>query len=208
MPIKMQKIKRQIKNKLKELPANIGFASIAALICLAEGGATAFDEILKGPGRGLGRSYERILRQKNFWDYYEELKELKKNSARTMLWRLEKKGLVKKKEKQYQLTVQGLKIVKIIKKEGVKKEWDGKWRMVMFDIPEKKRDETNWLRYQLVAMDYKPLQKSVFIGKEPIEEDIFKDLMNHNIIRYIRMITVGEIDDGEILADFDKFSNF
>jgi hypothetical protein len=204
----MRKIKRQIKNKLKELPANIGFASIAALICLAEGGATALDEILKGPGRGLGRSYERILRQKNFWDYYEELKELKKNSARTMLWRLEKKGLVKKKEKQYQLTVQGLKIVKIIKKEGTKKEWDGKWRMVMFDIPEKKREERNWLRYQLMAMDYKPLQKSVFIGKEPIEEDVFKDLMNHNIIRYIRMITVGEIDNDEILEDFDKFSKF
>lgn len=203
--IKMQKIKRQIKNKLKEVPANIGFASIAALVCLAEGGTTALDEILKGPSRGLGKSYARILKQRTFWDYYEELKDLQKNSARTMLWRLEKKGLVKKKEKQYQLTIQGLKIVKIIKKEGVEKEWDGKWRMIMFDIPEKKRNERNWLRYQLMAVDYKPLQKSVFIGKEPIGEDVFKDLMEHNLVRYLRMITVGEIDDDEILEDFDRF---
>jgi len=200
--------KRQVKNKLKELSVNIGFASIAALICLAEGGATAFDEILKGPGRGLGRSYVRMLKQKTFWDYYEELKDLKKNSARTMLWRLEKKGLVKKKEKQYRLTIQGLKIVNVIKKEGEMEKWDGKWRMIMFDIPEKKRGERNWLRYQLMATDYKLLQKSVFIGKQPIREDVFNDLTERNLTRYIRMITVGEIDDDEILENFDKFLNF
>ena len=198
----MSKISRkQLKRKLKELPQNLSMAGLALILSLAEGGANALSGILKGPREGIGKTYERILKLKSVQDYYEELKNLKENSARIILWRLEKKGLVAKKQKYYQLTNLGLKVVKKIQKV-IEQPWDGKWRIVMFDIPEKRRAERNWLRFQLVAFDYKPLQKSVFIGQKPLDEDFYKELLNRDLNQWVRLITVGEIDDEQILKNF------
>ena len=109
----------------------------------------------------------------------------------------------KKTDKQYQLTLQGLKIIKNIKtRDNFELVWDGKWRMLMFDIPEKKRKERDWLRYQLLCIDYQPIQKSIFIGKQPIEEGVWENIMERNLNKCIRLITVGEIDDDEILHNF------
>lgn len=197
--------KEQLKEKVKELPLHLSIASIALLLTLAERGAAALSDILEGPGRtSLGRSYKKMMRMKTFWDYYDELKGLQEDSARTMLWRLQQKGLVDKKEKHYQLTSQGLNIIQVFQKKADynKKEWDGKWRIVMFDIPEKQRNERYWLRYHLFALDYKPLQKSVFLGKYPIEEDMYQKLIERELHQYVRLITVGEIDDEQIFEEF------
>lgn len=192
--------KKQLKEKIKDLPVNIGIVGLALLLGLGERGAVAVSEILKGPGRGLRRSLKRMEKTKSFWDYYDELKDLKENSARTILWRLQKKGLVTKKEGHYKLTLQGLKVVNIFQKKEIKEhQWDGKWRLIMFDIPEKRRDERHWLRFQLLIWDYRPLQKSVFIGKQPIEEDVYSEIIARGLNQFIRLITIGEIDDEEIL---------
>ena len=157
-----KQIKNAIKKKLQNLPINMGIAGLALLFGLAERGTAVISEILGTGGHSLGRSYGRMAEFKDFREYYEELKNLKKNSARTILWRLQKKGLVKKTDKQYQLTLQGLKIIKNIKtRDNFELVWDGKWRMLMFDIPEKKRKERDWLRYQLLCIDYQPIQKSI-----------------------------------------------
>jgi hypothetical protein len=191
--------KKELRKKIKELPVNLGIVGLALVFGLAERGAAAVSEILEGPGRGMSRSLKRIEKTKNFWDYYDELKNLKENSARTILWRLQKKGLVKKEESRYRLTSQGFNIIKIFqKKEQPEELWDGKWRMIMFDIPEKRRDKRDWLRWQLTLLDYKPLQKSVFIGKQPIRKDLYEEFLEQKLNQYIRLITVGEIDDDEI----------
>lgn len=190
-----------MKQVLKELPSNLSMVGLALILSLAESGSTALSEILKGPQKGLGKTYEKILKVKSFRDYYDELKNLKENSVRTILWRLRKKGLVIKKQKNYQLTAVGLKIVKKIQKP-MEQIWDGKWRIVMFDIPEKKRSERNWLRFQLLAFGYKPLQKSVFIGQNPFDEDFYKELLDRNLNQWVRLITVGEIDDEKVLKQF------
>jgi len=206
--VKKQLKKNIVEQKIKELPMNIGIASVALLFGLAERGTAAFSEILNTNGHSFGKSYNRINNLNNFWDYCDELKNMQENSARTALWRLQKKGLVRKKENSYQLTLQGFKIVKTIKikseKIGGENEiiWDGKWRMVMFDIPEKSRKERDWLRYQLICLDYQPIQKSVFLGKQPIEEDVWNDIAERNLQRFIRLMTVGEIDSDEILSNF------
>jgi hypothetical protein len=65
----------------------------------------------------------------------------------------------------------------------------------MFDIPEKMREKRDWLRNQLSNLEYKSLQKSVFIGKQPLEEVFFREIIDRNLHQYIRLVTVGEIDD-------------
>ncbi len=192
--------KRGLKEKIKELPANLSITSFVLLLGLADRGLVALSEILEGPTREITKNYQRISKIKDFWDYYDELKNLKEDSARTILWRLQKKGLVSKKEGHYKLTLQGLKVVSIFQKKEIKEhQWDGKWRLIMFDIPEKRRDERRWLRFQLLIWDYRPLQKSVFIGKQPIEEDVYSEIIARGLNQFIRLITIGEIDDEEIL---------
>lgn len=196
--------KKNLKKKIKELPVNLSIVGLALLFGLAERGGILISEILSGPNRGLGRSMRRMSETKDFWDHYSELKNLHENSARTILWRLEKKGLVKKsaeqKQRRYQLTAQGLKITKTFY-EKEKEAWDGKWRIVMFDIPEKKRVDRSWLRFQLVALDFRPIQKSVFLGQQPIEKKVYQEIIDRKIDHHIRLMTVGEMDSEE----FDEF---
>lgn len=200
-------VKEQIKTQLKELPLNIGITSLALLFSLAERNMAMLSDILEGPGRiTISKVYAKAGNLKTFWDYYDELKNLKQDSARVILWRLRDKGLVEKKDKNYKLTSRGLGLVKVFQRGQEKpraaKKWDGKWRIAMFDIPENRRAERNWIRFQLFAVDYKPLQKSVFIGKQPIGEDIYQEILDRELAECVRLLTVGEIDDEEIFKQF------
>lgn len=189
--------KDQDKEKIR-LPSKIGLAAMALIICLVERGTSTLIDLIElrsSNERTLGSLIEKILAQKNFFDYYQALKNLKDNSLKTILWRLQKKGLVERKQNRYRLTKQGLNFIKKFQEKNLEKQWDGKWRIVMFDIPEKEHAKRNWLRYQLLNLEYKSLQKSVFIGKWPLDEDLFKKIFKQNIRPYIKLITVGEIDD-------------
>src|SRR3990167_8879042 len=141
--------KKKIKDKIKELPVDLTIGGLALLLGLAERSLVATSEILKGPSRGIKKSYRNISNLETFWDYYDELKEMKKNSARVILWKLQKKGLVSKKGDKYHLTSLGNKIIKIFKEKQDNDLWDGKCRIVMFDIPEQKKKSRNWLSHQL-----------------------------------------------------------
>lgn len=124
----------------------------------------------------------------------KELRKREEKNIRTTLWRLEQKGLVSKNKKQYHLTAYGSRIVHVF--QGGGKEWDGKWRMVIFDIPERNRHDRNWLRGKLLSMEYKPLQRSVFIGRYPLEEETYEGLLEKRLIQFVRLMTIGEIDAG------------
>lgn len=188
--------RKQLKGKIKNLPVNVGIVGLALLLGVAERGTVLFSEILKGPGRGrIAAGYKRILEIKDFWNYYDELRNLSTESARVTIWRLQKKGLVAKNKKYYHLTSLGLEMVKIFQEQKPEKKWDGRWRLVVFDIPEKERGWRDWLRYQLAVFDYKPLQKSVFIGQQPLNEDIYNEIIERKLDSYIRLLTVGEIDN-------------
>src|SRR3989344_2261550 len=43
------------------------------------------------------------------------------------------------------------------------KTWDGKWRIVLFDIPEKYKKVRDALRYHIKKLGFHELQKSVFV---------------------------------------------
>ena len=42
-------------------------------------------------------------------------------------------------------------------------QWDGKWRIVIFDIPEKHKKARNALRQKLIDLNFEKLQKSVWV---------------------------------------------
>ncbi|MBN2197631.1 hypothetical protein JW698_00300 [Candidatus Wolfebacteria bacterium] len=174
--------KKTAKEKIKELPEISNAMNSVLLLELAEKNCLTLQDFL-------------------------ETKNFKENSVRTTLWRLQKKRLIKKEEKSFQLTALGKEVVKALKDNmSVEKEWDGKWRIIMFDIPEKKRQHRNWLRFELYSLDYKLIQKSVFMGQQPIDDDINQEINDRGINDFIRFITVGDIDiDDDFLEEFENF---
>lgn len=56
----------------------------------------------------------------------------------------------------------------ILKKLLANEEWDGKWRIVIFDIPEKHRKLRDVLRSKLREWEFVPWQKSVWAGKKDV----------------------------------------
>lgn len=50
--------------------------------------------------------------------------------------------------------------------------WDGKWRLVFFDVPEKKRLVRDMFRAKLQELGFQELQKSVHIFPYPCKDEI------------------------------------
>lgn len=73
--------------------------------------------------------------------------------------------------------------------------WDGKWRIILFDIPERLKKVREALRFHLRHMDLKEFQKSVFICPYPCDEEIDFIVEFYNIRPHVRKITAQAIDN-------------
>lgn len=61
------------------------------------------------------------------------------------------------------------------------KRWDGRWVVVIFDIPEQDRWVRDKLRPDLYSLGFRMLQESVWISPFPIAEDIREYLINSGL---------------------------
>ncbi|MFH1956456.1 MAG: CRISPR-associated endonuclease Cas2 [Patescibacteria group bacterium] len=135
--------------------------------------------LLAGVALGFSRSpgnYFRVLKEvaKEWKDierkrlfsivrefYKERVVTYKENKDGTVEIILTKEG--RKKALRYQIDE-----IKIKKPD----KWDEKWRVVIFDIPEKKKKVREALRNKLKDLGFKELQKSVFILPYECEDEI------------------------------------
>ncbi|MBI2595979.1 CRISPR-associated endonuclease Cas2 [Candidatus Daviesbacteria bacterium] len=67
-------------------------------------------------------------------------------------------------------------------------EWDGKWRIVIFDIPENKRKIRVLFRRRLVQWGFKKWQLSVWVTKENITEKLRNLITNLEIEDWVAVI--------------------
>lgn len=189
-----------MKNKFSKLSNKIGETSLALLFLIANRSGLILRDILSGSSRGLAKTLGDIEMAKTLGDYQKNIRNLTINNTRTILWRLKNKGLVSTTSLgNYSLTNLGSQFIQEIKKKTDQARWDGKWRMVLFDIPETKRRHRLWLNACLARSGYKQIQKSVLIGKFPVDEELLSDLIEKDLYRYVRIITIGEIDDESVL---------
>lgn len=70
------------------------------------------------------------------------------------------------------------------------KTTDNLLKIILFDIPEKDRHQRRWLRSVLVNLGFKMLQKSVWIGKSKIPENLLEDFKRLKLIKYIEIIAI------------------
>ena len=127
----------------------------------------------------------------------EMIKWPKRKTFQESLRRLEGYGIVEKRKNILTLSKAGqLLIRKIInKKKSLAKKWDGKYRLVIFDIPENKKLIRNWLREELYLLQYIQLQKSVFIGKHLLSVDIIQDIRKFGIEKYVNYLLIDKLYD-------------
>lgn len=84
------------------------------------------------------------------------------------------------------------------------KPWDGKWRVVIFDIPEQARKRRDQLRGLLKRNGFKKLQASVFISPFALNRAAVEYLKQTKLIDFIRILRVDEIDDDRDLLRLFK----
>ena len=125
-------------------------------------------------------SYRRLKMgpRTNFWD--EFWKEYYASSVRDSVEKLLRKGKVEVREidgaTEVRITDKGRnEVIKMkIEELGILRlpVWDGKWRMVFFDVDESNKIKRDQLRKWLLKLGLKRMQKSVFVHPFPLEKEI------------------------------------
>lgn len=75
------------------------------------------------------------------------------------------------------------------------KNWDKKWRMVMFDIPVGKSTSRKYFTSHLGNLDFYMLQRSTWIHPHPCFEQIAEIAGFYNVMRYCSFIEISNLDD-------------
>ena len=82
------------------------------------------------------------------------------------------------------------------------KIWDGRWRLVSYDIPKEIRNVGENFREQLKTWNFYPLHKSVFLhAYSCIEQvDFLREYLG--IGKYVRIFIVASIENDKLFRDF------
>lgn len=74
-------------------------------------------------------------------------------------------------------------------------QWDNRWRIVMFDVPEKFKKVRDVLRMHFKNMGFYEFQKSVFVHPYPCAKEIEYITEFYHSKKYIRFIVATDIDN-------------
>ncbi len=76
-----------------------------------------------------------------------------------------------------------------------KKDWDGKWRLVFFDVPEKYRYGRDALRDKIKELGFYEIQKSVFIYPYNCKNEIDFIIEFFRMRKHVRFAVLKEVDN-------------
>lgn len=197
-----EKLKRRLEMFTKDHPlASSGMKVILALA--AVGGVLTLAAVAPGIMGAFAKSIAREKREKReryniIWQNFYRLKksralELVAEKDNELIYRLTENGKVKLKN----FLLETLEITS-------PRRWDRKWRVVVFDIPEKFRSARRAIQRKMISMGFYPMQKSVFAHPFPCEAEI-EFLKNFfNIKPYIDVLLVCEMPNGKVIYCFKE----
>jgi len=116
--------------------------------------------------------------------YESKLIKEKENLDGTTTLILTEKG----KEKALTYDLDNMKIAK-------PKQWDKKWRIVLFDIPDKIKKVRDILRSHLKNLGFYEFQESVFVHPYDCKDEIDYLIEFYDIRRFVRFIIADSIDN-------------
>ena len=148
-----------------------------------------------------------IIKWHNNWD------KIQKRRIYEAIRRLNQKRLVRLVEKgndtHIEITESGNKIMKILDYDALEaphpKKWDKKWRLVIFDIPEKKKKERNAISAKLKDMGFCHFQESAYIYPYDCQDEVdfvCEFLSVSQFVNYFIVESVGK-KEGDLRQFFD-----
>ena len=157
--------------------------------------------LLGGLALGLTRSpkgYFKLIKS-----IHEEFKAIDQRSLKYAIDSLYKSKLIEQRNNNdgtttFILTSNGKKIAlkyNLDKMEIAKNRWDRKWRIVIFDIPERLKKVRDALRFQLKKLGFLELQHSVWILPYECQNEIEYIIEFYNARRFVRFIEASSIDN-------------
>lgn len=133
--------------------------------------------------------------------YFKPRNTYERNRIKRSVVRLEKRGLIQKMntaDDGFVLTAKGEEKALRHKLESMKiarpKKWDGKWRLVMFDVPEGKVQARRSINLALKKLGCIHYQKSVFITPFPCKEEIDFVGKCFNVRQNIRLVIAERVE--------------
>jgi len=147
---------------------------------------TVFD-----PNSFLDRPYMRPPR-----NFYQSLKQMQRT------------GYLKEQNGKLYVTEKGrIKIIKgllVNKPMKYKEQWDGKWRGIIFDIPEASRRERDFLRRELKTIGLVEVQQSVWLFPFDIEKELktLLKLWKTDFEGDIRFVLIEKMNDDDLRESF------
>jgi DNA-binding transcriptional regulator PaaX len=148
-------------------------------------------------------------------DVFDFFKKYEKDKMKTAIKNLERYEFIRQKRNYDGSVIVSLSekgrlraLSKIFERFDRKKEkWDGKWRMVAFDIPNFSTKGRKALVYRLKIGGFYELQESIFLHPYNCEKEI-KALANlFKIDKYIRFGLIELIDNRKIIVRHFKLRN-
>lgn len=98
-----------------------------------------------------------------------------------------------------------IEIIKsIIQDKKRVKKWDGKWRIITFDVPEKRKHHRNFLRKELKWIGFKELQHSIWIIPLDIEKELLclLKLWKNDFSGDIRFLVVEKMTEDQDIKEW------
>jgi len=75
------------------------------------------------------------------------------------------------------------------------KQWDKKWRVVLFDIPDNRKKSRETLRFHLKNLGFYKFQESVFVHPYNCKDEIDYLIEFYDLRRFVRFIIADSIDN-------------
>ena len=81
--------------------------------------------------------------------------------------------------------------------------WDGKWRMVIYDLPCKQNNKRNYLRKKLIELGFGCYQKSVYVTPLDVLAELQEYIENHHLTELVVVFEGNRIfgEDIKMLAE-------
>ncbi len=139
-------------------------------------------------------------RQNTVFEKYR--KDKNKSRFHRLIYRLKKNNFIKvknlKNNKAIMITKKGInKALKVRFKMEDKKQFekrkDGKWVMIIFDIPQKHKKSRDLLRSILQSLGYKMFQQSVWVTPYNVSKKTEELLQFYSLDSYIKLFIIEKI---------------
>ena len=164
----------------KIILATVAFAGIMTIAAVAPNSLQMLELFGFGKRKYKPNSFYRTLKRLQ----KQRLIEIKKEKDDKIIISITNNG----KKRLLEYNIDDLKIKKTEK-------WDKKWRIISFDIPEKRKKAREALREKLKDLDFYPLQKSLFVLPFPCRDEIDFIAEVFQIQKHITYFETPEISD-------------